>query len=580
MLPLLPAFLALLTGVWCGTFSGGATFLGSSAALLLLLLALLVGGIDGNPLGLRQQGGWLLPLALVGAVAASSWASPVPRAGWPAVILLPGYLALPGALSRCLQPSSRRGVRALSAVVGLVALLSLVAIPWLHAERAAFPLGHHNLLAAWLLLLLPLAFLPAREEGGWRYLGWGSGLLGAAAILASRSLLGGGGLGMEVVAGLALFGWHRQKGGYPSGRKGGRKGAFLLAGGALLALVLAVLPQGARGLRVLAGADPSARARAVYARAGWEGFKVRPLLGWGAGSAAWTAGRFLRPVPGVNPPGEVVGELHSLPLEIAYELGATGVLLSVGLAAAFLARRWRDARQAADPPLAAAGLLGLLGGSVAALGSAALGVTALPIAAAIAAAVTLPVEAPSRSERRSGVSVAGGYALCCLVALTPNLLAFRQYERALSTPGSAHHFLASAVKLDPSFPLYRARLAWLPAAGGSAARLESAEQALTAAREAPGVGAFWLAAGALGLRSQRPWAVGALRQACALDPLSPFAPFLLMLAEPESPEAPTHAAHAFLAEPRLLGSPFWENHPTLLTAALQKLSLWPGIDPG
>jgi len=35
---------------------------------------------------------------------------------------------------------------------------------------------------------------------------------------------------------------------------------------------------------------------------------------------------FLQPVPGVNPWGEAVGELHSLPVQIGYETGATGLL--------------------------------------------------------------------------------------------------------------------------------------------------------------------------------------------------------------------------------------------------------------
>src|SRR5882724_16363 len=192
MLPLLPALLAALSAVWCGTFSGGAGWAGGAAAVALPLVLLVVAGSGsgdgGDPLRLGRAGR-LLPAALWIAVAASAWASPVPRAGRFAVVLLPAYLALPGAVARCwpTETARRIGLWALSGVVGGVALLSLAGIVLRHTGRASLPLGHHNLLAAWLVILGPIALLPARETGGGRGLGWGSGALGAAAVLASRS---------------------------------------------------------------------------------------------------------------------------------------------------------------------------------------------------------------------------------------------------------------------------------------------------------------------------------------------------------------------------------------------------------
>ena len=84
MLPFLPALLASLFGVWCGTFSGGATWAGSAAAVVLPLAFLAAAGVDArDPLRLGRAGR-LLPVALWIALAASAWASPVPRAGgWP-----------------------------------------------------------------------------------------------------------------------------------------------------------------------------------------------------------------------------------------------------------------------------------------------------------------------------------------------------------------------------------------------------------------------------------------------------------------------------------------------------------------
>jgi hypothetical protein len=217
MLPFLPALLAALSAVWCGTFSGGASWAGGAVAAalpLVLLVATGSGSGDGfDPLRLGRAGR-LLPAALWIAVVASAWASPVPRAGRFALILLPAYLALPGAVARCWSTETARriGLRALSGVVGGVALLSLAGIVVLHTGRASLPLGHHNLLAAWLVILLPAVLLPAGETGGWRWLGWSSGAVGAAAVLASRSFLGIAALAVEglvlmIAAGKKRPGW-------------------------------------------------------------------------------------------------------------------------------------------------------------------------------------------------------------------------------------------------------------------------------------------------------------------------------------------------------------------------------------
>ncbi|MEA2693138.1 MAG: hypothetical protein QOJ16_2525 [Acidobacteriota bacterium] len=574
MLPLLPALLAALFGIWCGTFSGGAGWAGSTVAALLPLILLAVAGVDiRDPLRLGRSGR-LLPAALWIAAAASAWASPVPRAGRVALVLLPAYLALPGAVARCWSSKTARriGPRALAGVMGAVALLALAGIVWLHTERASLPLGHHNLLAAWLVILLPLALLPAREPGGWRWLGWGSGLAGAAAVLASQSLLGIAALGMEALAiGIGTFGVSR--------RQGRGKRSLWLAVGVIFLLLLGGAVEGQRAFRILSGADRSAGARAVYYRAGWEGFLARPALGWGPGSTAWTASRFLQPRPGVNPPGEVLGELHSLPVALLYELGGTGFFLAGSLAALFLFRRRAEWRSMADPALPAAGLLGLLGAGVVSLGSASLAVTALPLAAALAAGAALvgSPELPPAELRRRLPALA--YGVAALLLLSPLLLASYHYDQAIAapTPRRAQAHLAQAVHLDPSFPLYRARLGWLLA---GAERGRGTDLALRAAENASGVSSLWLAAGVLGLGASRPWVPQALQEACVRDPLSPFAPYFLAVASPGSLEAPFRAAHALLAEPRLLAAPFWDRQGPLREGALHAVGAQEGIDPG
>jgi len=580
----LPLALALVAG-WCGTLFGGATASGSLTAIVVLLAVLAsVGAPWKDPLGLGWAGR-LLPFALWLAVAASWWASPVRRAGIVGLILLPAFLLLPAAFARLWRDEGRRrdGLRALAGVVVGVSLWSFGDALLRATPRAAMPVGHHTLLAAWLVILLPLAVLPARERSRWRALGWIAGLSGTCAVLASRSLLGTAALAIEGACGLGLL-LHRRRIGWKRFSKAGA--AALVLGG-----VAAVVLQGPRLERVLSGTDPSALARQVYLAAGWRGFLARPILGWGPGAAAWYNAPFLAPEPGVNPPGEAVGELHCLPVQLAFELGLPGLLLSLGLFMLFVLRRVVLRRatglqegRSADPPLLAASLLGLAGGAVASLGTASISVSALPWAAAAAAGAALGASFPPLPEE-GGTMGEGGqggevpsrvYAALALVVLAPLLVAQARYDRALSEElagdrKSAAADLERAVRLDPAFPLYRLRLALLR---------NDPEGALRAAQDGRGVAVLWTVAGVLGQTAQQPWARSALSAACRDDPMDPFAPFFQMQAEPGDLGAARRGAHALLAEPRLAAAEFWERHPGLLGEALASVRAWPGVDAG
>ena len=100
-----------------------------------------------------------------------------------------------------------------------------------------------------------------------------------------------------------------------------------------------------RAQRIVSRDDSSWRSRAVYAKAGWEGFAERPLLGWGPGSVPWTATRFTKPVPLLNPPSEIVGDLHSWPVQLGYETGMTGLILCAALVLLFTQRRLGELRR-------------------------------------------------------------------------------------------------------------------------------------------------------------------------------------------------------------------------------------------
>jgi tetratricopeptide (TPR) repeat protein len=482
-----------------------------------------------------------------------------------ALLLLPAFLMMPGAVARCWSREADRriGARAVAVLTSSVSLWALVDWQVRDLPRVAMPLGHHNLLATWLVILLPLALVAAREPGLWRWVGLAGAFLPAFTILATRSLAGNLALAAEALAVMIALARNRR--------------SWALAMGLLVVVAaLGLFAQRGRIRSIVAGEDLSVQGRVVYYKGAWEGFKARPGLGWGPGSAAWTAAAFFDPVPGVSPFGESVGELHSLPLHLAYELGATGLVLSLVLAAAFFVRRLTG--RPADPAFRLAGLAGLLGAAVASLGSGALAVPALPLAAAVAAGAALAppeeLSAPAASKRPILI-----YAALAVLGLAPLQAARWFYDRAVVLAGSgrtaeAREALGRAVRIDPRFPLYRMRLALLQESNAAAGL------ALQAARDARSVPTLWTVAGLLGASAQRPWAAGALERACALDPLNPFPPFYRMALEPGAPEAPRRGAHALMAEPRLAAATVWETRPDLLARAAEEVRRWPGVDMG
>ncbi len=563
-MPYAPALLLLLFAAWAGTFEGAASAVGATAGTAVLLVALAWTGLRLDPLGLGRTGRYLVAGLLV-VLAASAWTSPVTRTGLEGLLLLPAWLSLPAATALCWRRRGdrRRGLVAVAAVVLLMALWALSDWIFTASPRPSRPLGHHNLLALWLVTLLPLAALPIGSGRWGRGLGIAAVGAGLVTVLATRSLAGTLAL-LVPLAGLWLASRRRRV---------TPKLSWIL-----LVLVLAGLTwvAGPRVVDVITGGDPSARARRVYLQAGLDGTGERPLVGWGPGATPWTLALFLDPVPGVNPPSEVVGQVHSLPLQIAYETGLPGLLLTLAILTVFALRRWRGARRGEGRPTVVAALGGLGAAAVASLGTAGLAVTALPAAWGVTAGAALAASArdgESRTPHARARTAALVLAALLLVALLPWLRARHLYERAAEAPelDGAERRLAAAVDLDPRFPLYRARWAWA---------IGSAADARRAAADAVAVAPLWLQAGVLGLEVGESWAQDALRRACRLDPFSPFAPFFLARSDPDAPEAPRGAARALLLEPRLSGALLWETYPDLRAAARREIAAWPGVDPG
>jgi hypothetical protein len=559
MRALLPAALVALFAGWCGTF-----YYGASAGAVLVSHVVLLGlaawtwrGWDPLRLGPRAKAA--APLLWLWILLAMR-ASPVPRAGWLAAALLPAFLVLPAAIARCWSGAAarRRGVLGVTLVSGGLGALALVAMTVQGSPRAAQPLGNAVVEGAVLATLLPLAA------------GTMAAVRGPARVAAGAALLLAGG--------------------------------GLLATRSIAALVGAIL-LGPRLLQLTAGEDLSALARWSYWQGGLRGITARPLLGWGPGSTPWTLAPFVRPRPGVNPAGEVLGDVHSLPLQLAYELGLPGLLAIVVLGALFTRARLREGASGSasgsasedasdgDPAergvlaetagLRRAGLASLAAGATSLAVGPTLGTTAPWVALAVAAGATLPGpiaptgESASPGRPRREAPIGWLYAAIGLLLVAPLDAALGCYGAARhAQPARARQLLAAAAELDPGMPLYRARLAWL-----APNAVERAVDLARAAEAAPGVAGLLLAAG---------WAAQAaardgereLERACAANPLDGYAPFLLAERRPGNPLAARLFARALLANPTLLAALFWEQHPEQLDAALREVATYRGVDDG
>ena len=568
LIGLLPAVLLLAFAGYCGTFDRGASFSGAAlAALLAIGVATWGRWGDLDPLRLGAWGR-LLPVGLWLTLLAGTFLSPVPRAGRVAIALLPAFLSIPAATARALEDEAARrvGLRALRAGLSIVAGWGL--IHWLAtgAPRAAMPLGHHNLYAGVLVALLPGAAIGLRrtERPSDRALALGATALALAGIAASGSLLAAAAVGVQALLSL-LWKVRLQK---------------LLLPSALLILAL----QMPRVAAIFRGEDVSTRARLAYLEAGWKGLAERPWFGWGAGSTPWTIGLHMKPIAGVHPPGEIIGDLHSLPLQILYELGGVGFAFTLGTAAYFLRRRIRERPQAGDATLLAAGLIGLLGAAVTRLGGASLSILAVPAAVALSAGLALaggrPREVVSSPRPLRPIWVWAGVIAALSLVGGPLLgsLRYAQARRATSLV-EARGRLGQARQVDPGFPWYSLIAARLMSDVGAPG---ASTLARWGAKGAPGVAAGWLIAGDAAAREgDLEPAREAWRRASDLDPLGGAAPALRLAWRAETVEERVGwLTRALVAEPRFLASEPAEAIALLLPEALRRIEADASIDAG
>jgi len=346
----------------------------------------------------------------------------------------------------------------------------------------------------------------------------------------------------------------------------------LVAGLALLALAASV----PRIAAITEGRDSSAEARLVYARAALEGFAEHPLAGWGPGVLPWTLAAFVHPLPGINPPGELVGEPHSTPLRLLYELGAPNFAAILALV---LLLCWKGIRVGGEKPaLVRGGELGAAAGALAALGASWLAVPALPVTLACALGCSMAGRTKTVALRPRLAALAGALVLGVgAAAIAQPVAAAFEYARALRSETRAQLIerLERASSLDPTFPLYRARLAW----NREQDVRRQAIAALVAARDGRGVAPLWLRGGAMALEAGDSGpAHRAFERALALDPLGAEAPFLMFVAS-QGREIDC-AARAMLAEPRLAAAAIWRTHPNEWRAAIRRVLDWAGVNRG
>ena len=281
--------------------------------LLALLFVVLVAGTLQSPCTGRS---WRMLLLVVAAAA---------------VFYLVLGLVSPGGPQRALLQMVLPATGTATALVGMALYFAG------QTPRVVAPLGHHNYMAGFLLLHLPLtagAAVAARARPA-RLFWYAATAAQALAIVLTGSLAGVLALtGLGLVA--LVAGLHFRKSVNP--QSGIRNPKWQL----LTILVLVVLAaavllrsrspvveslRGRVAAIVAERRDPSLSLenRLRHLRAGLAMAAARPLVGWGLGATPFAASLYREQTPGLSPPGEVLPQLHSLPANLLAETGAMGL---------------------------------------------------------------------------------------------------------------------------------------------------------------------------------------------------------------------------------------------------------------
>ena len=313
----------------------------SCAGLLWLLWSLC------TPATERFRGIQLWLLALLGIAVLASGVSPVPLAASKGLLKLISYLGVYALLTKLLQTKPVWWDRLVASLLSGALLSSVLALRQLYAStdelarwadpgsisegaiRVYGPVGNPNLLAGYLLPVVPLAAVALL-----RWSGWGQRLFAASTVLLSSAAVvftysRGGWLGLLAALsclGLLLILQSTRQ--WPRFWRRLLPLVVLVGGGCLLAIAATQIePVRIRVVSLLAGrGDSSNNFRINVWLTAIEMIQDRPWLGIGPGNAAFNSIYPLYQLPKFN-----ALSAYSVPLEVLVELGLPGLLVSLGL---------------------------------------------------------------------------------------------------------------------------------------------------------------------------------------------------------------------------------------------------------
>ena len=357
----------------------GLPFLSRSGMALVMVacgLIWLLWSLCTPPVRVETPSSWLL--VILGIAILATGFSPVPIAAFKGLLKLLSYLGVYALVLKLLRQQPAWWDRLVAGLLGGGLLSSVLALRQLYAStedlatwadpnsisagtiRIYGPLGNPNLLAGYLLPLLPLATVALI-----RWSGVGSRLFAAITlVLASTATTltysRGGWLGMvAALAVLLLLLLLRSTRRWPLFWRRLLPLAVLFAGAMLLAVAAVKLePIRTRITSLLAGrGDSSNNFRINVWLAAIEMIQDRPWLGIGPGNNAFNSIYPLYQQPKFN-----ALSAYSVPLEILVETGFPGLIASLGLLISSMGRGLDSLSSDAPMALASLGCLAAMAG--------------------------------------------------------------------------------------------------------------------------------------------------------------------------------------------------------------------------
>ncbi|MEX1316003.1 MAG: IctB family putative bicarbonate transporter [Synechococcaceae cyanobacterium] len=363
---------ALMAGLPLVSRAGMSLLILASGALWLLL------ALRRPPRGIGAINAWILVILAVALVATGF--SPVPAAAAKGLLKLVSYLGVYALMQEVLSSAPLWWDRIVASLLGGSLVTSVIGLRQLYADtselaRWADPtsvaqgtvriystLGNPNLLAGYLLPILPLALVAALRwrQPARRLFALAALVLGIATLVLTYSR--GAWMGLVASAAvIALLLAVRQTRGWPPLWRRLVPLLVLVGGAALLAvLVFQVEALRVRVLSLLAGrGDSSNNFRINVWLAALDMIQARPWLGIGPGNDAFNLIYPLYQQPRFN-----ALSAYSIPLELAVEAGIPGLLAGIGLVLASLRQAlavWRGSGPFALPAMAVLAVIAGLG---------------------------------------------------------------------------------------------------------------------------------------------------------------------------------------------------------------------------